>query len=229
MYPLIAFKLQSFDIAPNKTYDGIYFWWNSVLSVYSGISLIGMYTGYQTVVTRSGFDFIDMMRHPDWFVESNTITLIFVLSKIAEFGDTVLILLRGRRLRFIQWYHHLLTYIYCYVSCVSTTLSRNSSPAIFCSVNLFVHTIMYGWYAASTAGYRSPAWVKHAISAIQTTQMFFGCWVIATVNHDDMWRTSSPIEFYMVSGMYGSYVLLFGNMLVSNIIGTGGTVRRKRD
>ena len=163
---------------------------------------------------------VDIVRSPAYADLTFYPRFVFTLSKIAEFGDTVLILLRGRPLRFIQWYHHVLTYVYAYME-MAGTYSGNSAVAGFVVVNAIVHTIMYGWYAFSTAGFRTPAWFKHMISLIQVVQMFFGCWLIYIANHKQLWRDNDPVVYFTATGMYGSYIFLFGNMLLTNVFGGG--------
>ena len=47
--------------------------------------------------------------------------------QVAEFGDTLLIVLRKKELRLIQYYHHLMTMLYCW--CHTPLLSALSSRA----------------------------------------------------------------------------------------------------
>jgi hypothetical protein len=103
-----------------------------------------------------------------------------------------------------------------------------STPQIFGTVNASVHAIMYGWYAVSTAGFRTPTWFKHLISVIQVTQMFFGCWLIYIANHKNVWRDNEPVVYWVATGMYGSYVFLFGHMLLTNVCGGGGGGKGKK-
>jgi hypothetical protein len=227
LYPTIAFKIDSLGIQKNNRFDTLYLWWNAMLSGYSAWTVWMLWSGY---VTSGGLDqsLIETIRSPAWATATEYTAFIFAMSKIAEFGDTALILARGRPLRFIQWFHHLLTYIYAYQQYVGIPIRHNSAVSMFVLMNSTVHTIMYGWYAISTAGFRTPGWFKHMISGIQTTQMFLGCWGIYVANHGDGWRTNDPVVFYIATIMYSIYVFLFGHMLVTNIMGGGGAkVKRK--
>jgi hypothetical protein len=220
MYPTIAFKLADFRIPKNSRFDITYLAWNALLFLYSGWTVWMMWDGWVRVTAdHPSMTFIQHIRSPLYYKYTCYPSFIFTLSKIAEFGDTALILARGRPLRFIQWYHHLLTYVFCYLSYPITYVS---APPMFCTINACVNTIMYGWYAASTAGFRTPTWFKHLISLIQTTQMFFGCWLIYVANHNNVWRDNDPVVFWVATGMYGSYVFLFSHMLVTNVFGGGG-------
>jgi hypothetical protein len=227
-YPTIAFKLASFRIPKNNRFDSVYIAWNTLLSIYSAWTVWMMWDGWVRVTTEHPeMTFIQHIRSPLLYNTTCYPCFIFTLSKIAEFGDTALILARGRPLRFIQWYHHLLTYGVVYMS-YTVPQQVVSAPQIFGAVNACVHAIMYGWYAVSTAGFRTPNWFKHLISLIQVTQMFFGCWVIHIANHNNVWRDNEPIVFWMATGMYGSYVFLFGHMLLRNVWGGSGGSGGKR-
>ena len=176
-----------------------------------------MWDGWVRVTTtKSAMSFVEIARSPDYFHLTWYTLFIFFLSKIAEFGDTLLIIARGRPLRFIQWYHHLLTFVCLYMG-ISSDYAGNSAPAFCTMVNASIHTIMYGWYAACVAGFRSPMWLKHFISFIQVVQMFFGCWLVYIVNHNGDWWDNDPVVFCITSGMYVTYVFLFGHMLLTNV------------
>jgi len=229
MYPTIAFKLASFKIPKNDRIDSVYLVWNALLSMYSAWTVWMMWDGWVRMTTdHPEYTVVQHIRSPLYYQYTCYPCFIFTLSKIAEFGDTMLILARGRPLRFIQWYHHLLTYGFTYLTYTVPHYVVSTSP-IFGTVNACVHTIMYGWYAFSTAGFRTPTWFKHLISLIQVTQMFFGCWLIHTANHGNVWRDNEPVVYWMATGMYGSYVFLFGHMLVTNVCGGGGGKKKKLD
>ena len=155
-YPTIAFKLAEFKIQKNSRFDMVYLAWNALLSVYSGWTVWMMWDGWVRITADyPEMTFIQHIRSPLYYDYTCYPCFIFTLSKAAEFGDTMLILARGRPLRFIQWYHHLLIYTWAYMSYTVPNYVVSATP-IFVIVNACVHTIMYGWYAASTAGFRTP-------------------------------------------------------------------------
>jgi hypothetical protein len=47
---------------------------------------------------------------------SNPWTMYFCLSKIPELLDTVFIVLRKRPLKFLQYYHHIVTMWFCWIA-----------------------------------------------------------------------------------------------------------------
>lgn len=77
---------------------------------------------------------------------------LFALSKLPEFGDTFFLILQGKKsLPFLQWFHHVTIFLYCWLA-----YQENSSILIvIASMNYVVHTIMYFYFAMAEAGYKS--------------------------------------------------------------------------
>ncbi|XVE67350.1 hypothetical protein DITRI_Ditri08aG0153600 [Diplodiscus trichospermus] len=82
---------------------------------------------------------------------------IFYLSKIAEFMDTLLIILSNsmKRLSFLHVYHHSMVVIMCYMSLESA----QSSFSMVMFTNCVVHVVMYTYYLMCSIGMR-PKWKK---------------------------------------------------------------------
>ncbi|KAJ7135201.1 ELO family [Mycena crocata] len=84
--------------------------------------------------------------------------------KYVELLDTVLLVLRKKRLRFLHVYHHASTIILCYVQ-----LRDHSTVSwVAITANLFVHIFMYYYYFLAACGYR-PSWRKQ-MTALQIIQ-----------------------------------------------------------
>ena len=68
---------------------------------------------------------------------------LFAWSKIAEFGDTFLIVLRKRPLTFLHVYHHCTVLFLCFYT------GGDGAPTTrwFSTMNYFVHALMYTYYA----------------------------------------------------------------------------------
>ncbi|CAA7015989.1 unnamed protein product [Microthlaspi erraticum] len=94
---------------------------------------------------------------------------VFYLSKILEFGDTILILLSKsiHRLSFLHVYHHATVVIMCYI----WLRTRASMFPIGIMVNSTVHVIMYGYYFLCAVGSR-PKW-KRLVTDSQIVQFLF--------------------------------------------------------
>mmetsp|Transcript_7572 Transcript_7572/g.22702 ORF Transcript_7572/g.22702 Transcript_7572/m.22702 type:complete len:173 (+) Transcript_7572:279-797(+) len=80
-----------------------------------------------------------------WYGEglSGFFVLLFVCSKIAELMDTVLLLLAGKPVIALQWWHHSTVLLYCWHS-YST---RIATGLWFAAMNYSVHAVMYGYFA----------------------------------------------------------------------------------
>lgn len=68
---------------------------------------------------------------------------VFFLSKVYELLDTALLVLRGRPVKLLHWYHHVLTLIVCWVG--NETQTTYSIYAMLS--NTMVHSLMYFYYA----------------------------------------------------------------------------------
>lgn len=70
----------------------------------------------------------------------------FVLSKIAEFFDTILKVLMKKNFIFLHWYHHLATAYFCWLS-----VAYNYAPGLWiAALNFSVHAPMYTYYFLSS-------------------------------------------------------------------------------
>lgn len=94
--------------------------------------------------------------------------LHFYVSKFYEFLDTWIIILKGKKVSFLQEFHHAGIAISMwgfYVSSASVVL-------IIVCFNSFIHTVMYTYYTAASFGYRSP--LKNYLTMAQITQFIIG-------------------------------------------------------
>jgi hypothetical protein len=94
---------------------------------------------------------------------------LFLYSKIWEFLDTWLILLKGQNTIFLQKFHHFGAVWIWYLSCYYNT----SNIIIGTFFNSFVHTIMYFYYLLTTFGLRFNK-IKPFITSLQLLQLFIG-------------------------------------------------------
>lgn len=70
---------------------------------------------------------------------SGYLSFLFCVSKIAELGDTIILVLRKKPLIFLHWYHHVLTLNYGVLS-----LSEKTPYNTWITwLNFTVHAIMY--------------------------------------------------------------------------------------
>lgn len=150
---------------------------------------------------------------------------LFNLSKVVEFGDTLFVVLRKKPLILLQHYHHLATMLYTWWGTIVVYALNNTNP-YFAAMNLCVHTVMYTWYAATRAGWRSPKPLMMAVTLLQLAQMVLGFGIVLVAAQDDpacRWRQADPLGAKACAFMYLSYLVLFAKLFWENYC-----VRRKK-
>lgn len=125
---------------------------------------------------------------------------LFCFSKIPELFDTVFLAVRKREIILLHWYHHVTVLLFVWWMGHHNV---GSAGCIFAGMNLFVHWIMYGYYALGSIGVRLPFPI--VITILQILQMIVGTLVVLlTIRCSDHMSTT-------VAGlvMYASYAVLF--------------------
>ena len=146
---------------------------------------------------------------------------LFSLSKVFELADTLFVVLRKKDLILLQYWHHFATMVYCWYGSV-VTYQYNHTNLYFAAINLSVHTVMYSWYAASRTGWKSPRWIRMAITLLQLCQMVVGIAITAiAVTPDEAsgcgrWLQKDPAGVAAACCMYGSFLVLFTKLFYSN-------------
>jgi hypothetical protein len=133
----------------------------------------------------------------------------FTYSKIWEFLDTYLILLKGQSTIFLQKYHHIGALLCWWLLCYY------NSPVVYqpTALNAFIHTIMYSYYLASLLGYK---WIacKPYITSLQLLQFFGGAYISVIVYIVPTIESADSIQDLLGNGAFLStlffYVYLTG-------------------
>lgn len=179
------------------------FAWNLLLSVYSGVSVIlitpsflrRLYTyGYHESVCLASHAEESFLHHPI----VGKVVFGFILSKVFELIDTVFLVLRGRNVEFLHWYHHLVTLVISYIQ--SVLLIPTTEWATW--MNLLVHTWMYGHYALST--YVKSFRGNKALTMLQISQMVHGTFLITYYT-----TQCGQLKDYASMLIYAVYMSLF--------------------
>lgn len=104
---------------------------------------------------------------------------LFVFSKYFELVDTALLVIRRKPLTFLHVAHHALTLLLCHLLYVR----RSGTGLAHAAVNLFVHAIMYSYFAMTQIPGLKRLVAKHAylITILQIAQMVFGAYLNAGV------------------------------------------------
>ncbi|XP_024226438.1 elongation of very long chain fatty acids protein 6-like [Bombus vosnesenskii] len=136
-------------------------------------------------------------------------TFLFILSKIAELGDTIFIVLRKQPLIFLHWYHHITVLLYSWLCYIETT----ATGRWYTVMNYFVHSWMYSYYALKAMQFSPPKWVAMLITTLQLVQMVAGCAVTAMSHYYvASGRDDCHVQLYNAKLgmlMYISYFILF--------------------
>ncbi|GET87102.1 fatty acid elongase, putative [Leishmania tarentolae] len=99
---------------------------------------------------------------------------LFMYLKTPELLDTLFLVLQRKPVSFLHWYHHIVTAIYCW----HASYVLIPSGMAFCTMNYFVHSIMYFYYFLVVMGLRK--WIRPfapVITLLQVLQMFIGMYI----------------------------------------------------
>ncbi|KAI1304144.1 putative fatty acid elongation protein 3 [Halotydeus destructor] len=140
-------------------------------------------------------------------------TVMFMLSKIPEFVDTLFIVLRKKPLIFLHYYHHVETCWLCFFG--YPFYAPNARWAVL--LNYPVHSVMYTYYALRALNIRTPKSLQMSITILQTLQMFIGVYVtVSTFREpcDNDFRT-----IYAGIFTYSVYAFLFSKFFYQSYFG----------
>jgi hypothetical protein len=142
--------------------------WNLGLTSFSMLMLAGLAKGIlETIRKRGAFTWI-CDGEATWHEPGvGLYSFIFLLSKFPELFDTAFLVVRGKEVKFLHWYHHMSVLLYCWF------VSQTKYPATsFAVINAFVHSIMYYYFFRMAQGIR-PKFAK-IVTQIQLAQMALG-------------------------------------------------------
>jgi len=148
--------------------------WNMGFSLFSGMAayrlLPELYNSIRATGLVGSYCF-----NANYYVDSVTgyWGWLFVMSKAPELGDTLFLILRKRRVIFLHWYHHALTFLYAQITYSEMQAWCRWSLAL----NLVVHTIMYFYFSVQALRVRTPRYVAKFITTIQIVQFVIGCYI----------------------------------------------------
>lgn len=215
LYVISIFGIKKYmENRPKFNLRGPLMFWSILLAVFSlrGFcvsSLTHLIHTYKYGLTRSICDELMVRKQLGLW------TFLFCFSKCPELIDTFFIVLRKQKLIFLHWYHHITVFIYSWHHyCYLTTPGQ-----WFITMNYFVHTLMYTYYAVRASGvYRPPVWVNIVITSLQLLQMVVGVsinmYVYINLQRDPEWYCDGLIEknifiVYFALTLYVSYFILF--------------------
>lgn len=142
-------------------------------------------------------------------------TILFILSKIPELGDTVFIVLRKSKLIFLHWYHHITVLLFCWHS----LMSQSSAGLYFIAMNYSVHATMYFYYFLAACGIK--VWWAKYVTIFQISQMVVGILVNIMVTYYGSQQLDCDVSrsnYTAGLGMYASYFVLFGVLYLNRYL-----------
>ena len=145
-------------------------------------------------------------------------SLMFILSKLVEFGDTVFNILRKQLLMFLHWYHHVTVLLYSLLSFLKTTSYSRWNGTI----NFFIHSWMYSCYTSIAMRFNPPKWITMTITTLQIVQMIWSCFIIIIAYN---YGRSSEVECSVTLHnaqmgllIYFSYFIPFARFFTQNYL-----------
>jgi len=142
---------------------------NSLLSVLSGILFVALATELAVQIYRTSFlsVFCDEKQN---HVRGRLIFYYYLnyMFKFVELFDTVLLVLRGKPTPFLHTYHHAATLVLCW----SQLRAQSCVQWVPIVINLFIHVVMYCYYALHALGI--DVWWKKYLTILQIVQFVVG-------------------------------------------------------
>eukprot|EP01063_Lacrimia_lanifica_P005439 TRINITY_DN1320_c1_g5_i1.p2 TRINITY_DN1320_c1_g5~~TRINITY_DN1320_c1_g5_i1.p2 ORF type:complete len:331 (+),score=137.58 TRINITY_DN1320_c1_g5_i1:93-1085(+) len=197
--------------------------WNWLLAVFSFLGAVRTVPHLLYTLSSGSFE-NTICDAPDatWGIGATGLWVqLFIFSKIPELVDTVLIVVRQRKLLFLHWYHHVTVLLYCW----HAYATECGAGLYFVAMNYTVHAMMYAYYAAMALRL-VPKWFPPIlVTAAQIAQMFVGIFVCgASIYYYYERRESAspcrndPTNLVLGSAMYLSYLLLFVDFAVKKYL-----------
>lgn len=150
----------------------------------------------------------EMTKMTGWYGLAN---FIFMVSKVWEWADTWFLVLSGKPVIFLHWFHHMTTF-------TLAAVTHNFPAGGFTLINCFVHTIMYMHYAHPLR------WARPFITSGQLVQF-----VIVMSIHSNAYLNPTtcydmrPVWFEWLYCMIDVFVIfiLFGLFFIEEYVSKG--------
>jgi len=181
--------------------------WNTAMFTFSLIGTFHTTTVYSIMQFVNTFpNFASGWVCGTWcYVQGNPAAWVFFfnMSKVFEFFDTVFLVLRKRPVIFLHWYHHIITYLFCWYSNQNVHY-YTCNGYLFAWMNYTVHTFMYGYYLLRALRFNPP--VDFLITILQILQMVIG--IIAVLSSSSC-ENSDFVGVLFGFAIYVSFFVLF--------------------
>mmetsp|Transcript_32557 Transcript_32557/g.44689 ORF Transcript_32557/g.44689 Transcript_32557/m.44689 type:complete len:202 (+) Transcript_32557:246-851(+) len=174
-----------------------------------GLTLWSLVCGKK--VENDGFS-ASVCDHHDWYYNGpmGFCVTLFIYSKFFELMDTVFLIIRKKDVILLHWYHHVTVLLFCWHSLET----RGAPGAWFATMNYFVHSIMYTYFALAIYGWKPIFKLALFITLLQVIQMVIGLVVLAYAIEQKYFANKpcyvTDLNLYFGLFIYVSYFILFG-------------------
>jgi len=196
--------------------------WNLALSTFSWIGLYHVVPHLSKTLRAEGFFFTVCSPPTAWYTGGKVGFWLemFILSKFPELLDTVFLVLNGKQVIFLHWYHHVTVLLFCWQAYI-----RDAGPGLwYCGMNYTVHAFMYLYYA----GMALPRlrWIVSPWSILITTAQILQMVMGSVVTMSAAWWWMHGMSCHLRQStcclgvvMYLSYLSLFVGLFVDKYCG----------
>ncbi|XP_071138920.1 very long chain fatty acid elongase 5-like isoform X2 [Mytilus edulis] len=200
-----------------QTFMIIYNWFLVILSAYMTFEIV--YSSYLIGYFSTSNPLCAKYKHSEAYKDPKEMRLanvlyIYFLSKILEFMDTFLMIMRKKdnQITYLHVYHHSSILI---VWWIVMTYMPGGQSWMSSSMNCLVHVVMYAYYAlAAIPSMRSKLWWKKYITKFQLTQFTL---ILLHTLQSAFTRCDFPkIGEYMLTLYMISMLVLFGNFYIKS-------------
>ncbi|XP_020818828.1 very long chain fatty acid elongase 3 [Phascolarctos cinereus] len=183
--------------------------WSFTLAIFSILGSVRTWKYLGALLMWGGLK--SSLCHPGCITNSTVRfwAMLFVLSKIVEFGDTAFIILRKQQLLFLHWFHHSTVLVYTWFA----YKNGGAGGFWFMTMNYGIHALMYSYYTVKALGLKPPRILPMIITTLQITQMFVGASIsiLSFLWEKDCGSYNFKQYFFWTFAMYITYFALFLN------------------
>jgi hypothetical protein len=185
--------------------------WNLALALFSIVGTLNIMPDFLSAWRDLGFR-ESYCKTRGYFEGNNGYwVFLFTISKIAELGDSIFLVLRKRPLIFLHWYHHATVLLYTWLAYPYEVAAIRWGMGM----NFTVHAFMYTYFLLRSLKMPLPGWTARTITSMQIVQFIVGVWVTGDVAYRSfLGDKGCECPFFIAAFqlfLYVSYLVLFAN------------------
>lgn len=223
LYLAFIFGIPKIMNKPFNNLKKVFGVWNLFLSVFSMIGVSRVVPHLLNVYRTKGLEYTLCEEPTKWYADGavGLWMMFFIYSKFPELGDTIFLVLRGKKVIFLHWFHHITVLLYCW----HAFHVRIACGIWFAAMNYSVHSVMYFYYFMANVGYfKLVRPFAMLITIGQILQMVGGMAVLISVQLK-LWEgvpcRNDPANIRLGLFMYFSYFVLFCILFYEKYVAKG--------